>query len=42
MRNPLDSFSSDFDIALFVTDRLRYAFIASMFELMRRLIVFPP
>ncbi len=39
IRRPLDSFSSDLDIALSETERFRYAFIAETFELMRRLMV---
>ena len=41
IRKPLDSFSSDLDIWPCVTDRLRYEFKASMFWLMRRLMVIP-
>ena len=39
MRKPLDSFSSDLDIWPCVTDRLRYELMASMFWLMRRLMM---
>ena len=42
IRKPLDSFSSDLAIWPSVTDRLRYAFIAAMFWLIRRLMMFPP
>src|SRR6478752_5323145 len=39
MRKPEDSFSSDFDIWPCVTDRLRYELAASMFWLIRRLMM---
>ena len=42
IRRPEDSFSSEPAMPLSVVDRLRYAFIAMMLELMRRLMVLPP